>query len=178
MKNHAPAINLESFVDYLKPLDYNRKKRMLFMLEAGLTLYNKVDYNTSFGIYPDYQNMFIDKFAGSSFYLNYHSFHFFVIAPHLFPDADDMDNWSSIKMKIIKELDLENEIFENEYELFTFGLKLKALRTISKKQFAEKSGLSITKITQIEEACFLCKISDINTYLSKGLGKKVTLNIQ
>ena len=177
MENGEPSINLQSFLDYLKTLDYIRKKRMLFMLEAGFTLNNNLDYNTSFGIYPDYQNMFNDKMVGSIFYDNYHRFHFYVIAPHLFPDADDINNWSSLKIKIIKELSMDDHIFDNEYELFKFGIKLKALRNVSKKEFAKRSGLSIQKITKIEESCFLSKISDVKIYIEKGLDKKFILDL-
>ena len=178
MKKPDVPYSLDNFIKFLKAIKSQDQKRMLFMIEAKLNLYNDSKYNTDFGIYPDYKNLLSDKMIPSPFYQIFFRAYFNLLDKKLFPRIESLNTWKTLKVKILKELSLENEIFENDYELFKFGIKLKAQRGISKVKFSEKSGLSINKITQIEESCFLCKISDINTYLSKGSGKQLILNIQ
>ncbi|SEM18218.1 hypothetical protein SAMN05421856_101595 [Chryseobacterium taichungense] len=53
--------SINEFIDYLKNLDHNKQKRMLFMIEAELTIFDDFDYNTNFGVYPNYQHMHLKK---------------------------------------------------------------------------------------------------------------------
>lgn len=58
------------------------------------------------------------------------------------------------------------------------GLKLKGLRTISKREFVKKSGLSLSKINVIEDYCFLAKMNDVRIYAEKGLEKNLSMIIK
>lgn len=178
MENHDTTYSSERFIQYLETLNSNDQKRMLFMIEAKLTLYNDSKYNTDFGIYPDYQNLFFNKMIATTFYQFFFRVYFNLLDKKLFPTDVALDKWNNLKAKIFKELSLKNQIFENEYELFKFGIKLKALRNTSKRKFSEKCGLSILKITQIEESGFLSKIADVKVYLEKGFEKKLILEIE
>ena len=148
------------------------------MIEASLTLYNDSNYNTEFGTYPDYQNGFFDKMVRTSFFRNFYWAYFHLINKSFFPKESDIKNWTPLKDKIVVALQLNVELFTTEYQQFKFGLKLKALRNCSKKNFSKKTGLSFEKITQIEDFGFLPKINDVRIYIEKGLGKNFILDIK
>lgn len=178
MNNSEPSFSKKSFINYLKTISHHKQKRMLFMIEASLTLSTDFEYNIKFGTYPDYQNIDNDKVVQTPFYKNYFSLYYHLLNKLLFPREAEINNWARLKGEILKELQLNDDLFMHDYELFKFGTKLKALRKISKKEFAEKSGLSILKITQIEENGFLSKIPDLNKYINKGLQKELVLEIK
>lgn len=167
--------SMDEFLEYLRSLDVNKQMRMLFMLEASIYLCE--DYDTNFGTYPDYQNLGFDKQLRTPYYKHYSRF-LFSIPEDVFNKSDEKakNDWKSLKEDLLKELNLSEEIFGYQYQLFIIGLKLKAKRLCSKKEFSLKSNLSVSKITQIEDYCFLAKISDIYLYINKGLGREFKLD--
>ncbi|MEE6128340.1 hypothetical protein V2E39_13180 [Chryseobacterium arthrosphaerae] len=169
--------SMEDFLKYLKSLDINKQKRMLFMVEADFYLYESIEYNTDFGTYPDYQNRGFDKHIRTPFYVHYTRF-VFSIPEDVFNKPDDKakEHWEELKKMLLEELNLKQDIFDYEYQSFIIGLKLKEMRLCSKKEFVVRSGLSLRKINQIEDYCFLAKIHDMLTYAEKGLGRKMSLN--
>lgn len=180
--NIDTSFSTESFIEYLKTLDSKKQKRMLFMIEAGLTIFDDYDYYTDFGTYPNYQHFGLDKFLGTDFFMNYHKFRF-SISDDVFNKPDDSvrDRWKTLKNKLLNELNFDHSIFDYQYEMFKFGLKLKELRqrrNISKSEFSIISGLSKQKITKIEDSGFLSKISEVNQYVVGGLKMSLNLNIK
>lgn len=177
--NLDPEFSIDSFTKYLQTLDVHKQKRMLFMIEAELHLFEDLDYNTDFGLYPDYQNWGFDKRIRTPFYKNYLKL-FYSLSENLLvhPDDEMKSKWEEIKIQLFECLKFDHEIFGADYEYFKMGLKLKAMRLCSKKEFVEKSGLSIVKITQIEDFGFLARIKDINKYVEQGLGRKLNINFK
>ncbi|SEM18193.1 hypothetical protein SAMN05421856_101594 [Chryseobacterium taichungense] len=91
------------------------------------------------------------------------------------------EKWNVLKDQFLTELNLDQSMFDHEYETFKFGLKLKQLRqkkNISKSEFSKISGLNKQKITQVEDFGFLSKISEVNQYIGKGLKMSLNLNIK
>ncbi|REC47560.1 hypothetical protein DRF67_10995 [Chryseobacterium pennipullorum] len=168
---------MEEFLKYLKSLDSNRQMRMLFMLEAGIYLSDNCDYYTDFGTYPDYQNLGFDKQVRTSFYKQYSKF-LFSIPDDMFnkPDEKAKSDWEILKESLLEELNLNREIFEYQYQSFLIGLRLKTMRMCSKKEFSTRSNLSLSKINQIEDYCFLAKVNDIFMYVKNGLGQEFKLD--
>lgn len=180
--NIDPSFSTESFIEYLKTLDSKKQKRMMFMIEANLTIFDNYDYYTDFLTYPNYQYFGTDKFLWTNFYSSYQKF-IFSLSNDVFNKPDDFmrDRWNSLKDRFFYELNFDDGIYEHEYDLFKFGLKLKQLRhsrSIPKTEFSKLSGLTIKKITQVEDYCFLSKIAEINQYILKGLEMNLKLNIK
>lgn len=91
------------------------------------------------------------------------------------------EKWNVLKDQFLTELNLDQSMFDHEYETFKFGLRLKELRqykNISKSEFSKISGLSKQKITQIEDFGFLSKISEVNQYVVDGLKMGLNLNVK
>lgn len=90
---------------------------------------------------------------------------------HLFdkPGDESRAKWNDFKKIFLQELKLSVSIFDDDYESFKKGLKLKQLRNCTKKEFSDKSGLSLYKITQIEDYGFMSKLKYINKYVSEVL---------
>lgn len=59
-------------------------------------------------------------------------------------------------------------MFGDKYKSFKEGLKLKEFRSCPKKEFSEKLGLSLYKMTQIEDYGFRSKKAELDQYW-KGL---------
>lgn len=163
MINIDPEFSIESFIEYLKTLDSKKQKRMLFMIEAGLTIFDDYDYYTDFLIYPNYQHLGYDKFLWTNFYSNYQKFNY-LLSDDVFNKPDDImkDRWNSLKHRFFDELNFDDTIFKHQYEMFKFGLKLKQLRhskSIHKTEFSKTTGMTVKMITQIEDYGFFIKIS-------------------
>lgn len=165
MSNIDSEYSVEQFIDYLKGLDINKQKRMLFMIEAGQTISDELEYDTSFGHYKDFVNS-TDVMIMSKFYINYRRFFSFVCGGNVINKPDDVSKkgWDSFKKIFLQELRLSETIFGNDYKSFKEGLKLKELRDSAKKEFSEKSGLSLYKITQVEDYGFRSKKSEFDQY--------------
>ncbi len=175
--NLDPEFSIDSFIKYLQTLDIHKQKRMLFMAEAEIYLHDQHHYDTNFGTYPDHQNFGFDKIIRTPFYKNY--FRLLCLISEDFlnkPDDEAKSKWEELKIQLLEDLKFNKNIFSNDYEGFKIGLKLKALRLCSKKEFAEKSGLSIGKIGLIEDFGFLARLNDINQYVEQGLERKFNLN--
>lgn len=171
--------SMENFLKYMKSLERNKQKRMLFMLEAGMYLYEDFSYQTDFGTYPDYINAGYDKQLRTPFFLHYARFVYSIPEDLLNkPDDQSKKDWEDLKEMLLEELNLKKEIFEYEYKSYIIGLKLKGLRTISKREFVKKSGLSLSKINVIEDCCFLAKMNDVRIYAEKGLEKNLSMIIK
>ncbi len=91
------------------------------------------------------------------------------------PDEKAKSDWEILKESLLEELNLNREIFEYQYQSFLIGLRLKTLPMCSKKEFSIRSNLSLSKINQIEDYCFLAKVNDIFMYVKKGLGQEFFL---
>lgn len=181
--NLNSEFSINKFIDYLKNLDHNKQKRMLFMIEAELTIFDDFDYNTNFGVYPNYQHIAFDKVIRTPYYKNYNLLYVYLADGNLLsvPDDSMREKWNVLKDQFLTELNLDQSMFDHEYETFKFGLKLKELRqkkNISKSEFSKISGLNKQKITQVEDFGFLSKISEVNQYIGKGLKMSLNLNIK
>jgi len=168
MINIDPEFSVELFIDFLKELNRNDQKRMLFMIEADQTIFDELEYDTGFGHYKDFVNS-TDVMIISRFYSNYRRFFSFVCAGNVINKPDDVSKkkWDRFKEIFLEELGLSETIFETDYEFFKDGLKLKELRDCPKKEFSEKSGLTLYKITKIEDYGFLCSESDFKKYFDR-----------
>ena len=175
--------SVDEFIDYLKSLDPKRQKRMLFMMEAELTIFDDFNYNTNFGVYPNYQHIAFDKVIRTSYYKNYNLLYAYLADGNLLsgPDENMRQKWDVLKSHFLTDLKIDQSIFVHEYETFKFGLKLRELRqkkNVSKSEFSKICGLSKHKITQIVDFGFLSKISEVNQYVVEGLKMSLNLNIK
>ena len=179
------GMNTEEFILRLKNLKNASQKRLLCIINTHFYLTNDAEYYTNFGSYFDFnrgqechmRNELIDL---------YYKFIFFLMTGHtgdgknmltLKVNRAHIETWENEKSKIFKTLKIDVHEFIGNYECFKIGLKLKNLRKVSKIDFSGKSGLSINKITQIEDYAFLAKISDVRLYIENGLGKSFKINI-
>ncbi|SHJ88845.1 hypothetical protein [Epilithonimonas mollis] len=89
------SFSRELFITYLKTLDVSKQKRMLFMIEASLTLYNDPEYDTNFGTYVDYNNLIFDKMIRNPFYKHYFRLYFHLLNKLLFPRQNELKKWES-----------------------------------------------------------------------------------
>lgn len=180
--NTESEFSNEIFIDYLKKLDVNNQKRMLFMIEAELTMFDDPDYNTNFGVYPNYQHIAFDKIVRNDYYKKYNSLYAHLCDGNFLIAPNDMirEKWKGLKMQFLEELNLKSSIFGNEFEMFKFGLKLKELRLrkgYPKVKLSQESGLSVRKITQLEDFGFISKVRDISQYVLDGLKMNLNLNL-
>lgn len=147
-----------NFIKKINLFDKNRQKRILFMVEASLTLYDNVEYYTDFNNY--YLENGEEQFISSPYHNIFLHYHFFLKQDDMLnnPTEDNLRFWNEEKIKILDALDLPQEIFKKEYERFKFGLTLKKLRKKNKNNFSKTTGLSIYKINIIEDYCYLAKV--------------------
>lgn len=182
MINIDPEFSVELFIDFLKELNRNVQKRMLFMIEAALTMFDDPDYNTNFGVYPNYQHIAFDKILRNDYYKKYNSLYAHLSDGNFLIAPNDMirEKWKGLQIQFLDELNLKSSIFDHEFEMFKFGLKLKELRLrkgYPKVKLSQESGLSVRKITQLEDFGFISKVSDISQYVLDGLKINLNLNL-
>lgn len=179
------GMNTEEFILRLKKLKYHTQKRLLCIINTHFYLTDCTEYDMNFTSYFDF-NREIECHMRNEIIDMYYKFIFFLMTGHTGEGSNylwlkvnnrHIETWENEKSNIFKVLKIDIDDFTNTYECFKIGLKLKKLRKMSKKNFSRKSGLSLNKITQIEDYAFLVKISDLRTYVEKGLGKEFEINI-
>ena len=93
----------------------------------------------------------------------------FIFGGNIINKSDDVrkkrDYFETI---FLQELTVSETMFGDKYKSFKEGLKLKEFRSCPKKEFSEKLGLSLYKITQIEDYGFRSKKAELDQYW-KGL---------
>lgn len=87
-----------------------------------------------------------------------------------FKKSEFIEDWLPIRNDIMRKIGYSESDFNSDYETFIIGRKLKKLRgDYTKKEFSAKTGLSIAKISMIENQCYNAKMKDIIIYCEKGL---------